>query len=135
VKGDPVSADDYILVVEDDDDLRETLADLLLEEGYASCTASNGEEALAFLKEAPPPCLLVVDQLMPIMNGDQLLEALRTVPGLAAVPTCVLTADPRRAPDDVDAVIKKPIDVTDLLDVIHRHCRHRAGGTTSAPPL
>jgi CheY-like chemotaxis protein len=128
-----MSSDEYILIVEDDDDLRETLVDLLYEEGYASCTASNGAEALAFLREAPPPRVLLVDQLMPVMDGDVLVRSLRSIPALAAVPICALAGDPRQAPGDVEAVIRKPIDVTLLLQVIHRYCRRRAGWTASAP--
>ena len=127
------SSDDYVLVVEDDDELRETLVEFLYEEGYASCSAANGEEALAFLKAAPAPCLVLLDQSMPGMTGEELLRLMRAAPALAEVPVCVVTGDLRRAPVDADAVIKKPIDVSDLLKVLDRHCRGRADGTSPAP--
>jgi CheY-like chemotaxis protein len=126
------SSDDYVLVVEDDDELRETLVDFLYEEGYASCSAPNGEEALAFLETAPRPCLVLLDQSMPGMTGEELLRVMRAAPDLAAVPVCVVTGDPRLAPDGAAAVIKKPIDVSNLLNVLNRHCRGRAGCTSPA---
>ena len=57
-----MSSDDYILLVEPDEDLRDTLVEFLYEEGYASCAASTGAEALSFLDAAPPPCLVLIDE-------------------------------------------------------------------------
>ena len=126
------SSEDYILVVEDDDDIREVLVEILYERGYASCTASNGEEALAFLRAAGPPCLILLDQMMPIMGGEELIGVLRGTPALADTPICVLTADVRFAPGDVDAVITKPIDEGALLKVVDHHCRRRVTWTSAA---
>jgi CheY-like chemotaxis protein len=132
------TSDDYILVVEDDRTVREVLVELLFHHGYASCTAANGEEALAFLRAAGPPCLILLDQKMPVMGGDELIEELGRMPSLARVPICVLTADERYEPERVDAVLTKPIDETALLGVIDRHCRtgltwSSRGPTSQAP--
>jgi CheY-like chemotaxis protein len=126
-----MSSSDYVLVVEDDEDLREMLVELLSEEGHSSCTASNGEEALAFLRTAEPPCLMLLDQKMPVMDGEELMKALRTIPSLARVPICVFAADKRFVPDGAAAVIVKPIDVVALLRVVDHHCREQV---TSANP-
>jgi CheY-like chemotaxis protein len=126
------SSEDYILVVEDDDDIREVLVEILYEQGYASCTASNGEEALAFLRAAGPPCLILLDQMMPVMGGEELIGVLRMTPALASVPICVLTADVRFATGDVDAVITKPIDEGALMKVVDHHCRRRVTWTSAA---
>ena len=127
------SSENYILVVEDDDDVREVLVESLYERGYATCTASNGEEALAFLQAAGPPCLILLDQRMPVMDGEELVSALRTTPALAAVPICLLTGDPQPAPDDVDAVLTKPIDEDALQRVLDRYCRRSLTRTSAAP--
>ncbi|HVU51795.1 MAG TPA: response regulator [Polyangia bacterium] len=127
------AAEDYVLVVEDDDGLRETLIDFLYEEGYASCSASSAQEAQAFLQAAPPPCLVILDQSLPDMSAEELVRIIRAMPAVAAVPVCVVTGDMRRAPADADAVIRKPIDVADLLRVVDTHCRGRTG-LASPPP-
>jgi DNA-binding response OmpR family regulator len=127
------TSDDYILIVEGDDDLRETLAELLYEEGYASCTASNGAEALEFLQVADPPSLVLADPPVPEPMGEDLVHALRTLPALASVPIFAMTTD-RAASLGADAVIKKPIDVAALLRVVDGHCGRRVTWTSATPP-
>ena len=127
------SSDDYILIVEADDDLRETLADVLYEEGYASCTASNGGEAVAFLEVADPPSVVLADPPVPAPEGTDLLRELRAQPSLAGVPIFALTTD-RAASLDAAAVIRKPIDVAALLRVIDRHCGRHITWTSATPP-
>jgi CheY-like chemotaxis protein len=128
------ASDDYVLVVEDDRNVRDVLVELLFHHGYASCTAANGDEALAFLRAAAPPCLILVDdqkaQKVPAMGGEELLEELGRMPALARVPICVLTADALYEAERVDAVLTKPIDEAALVGVIDRHCR--AGLTWSS---
>jgi two-component system aerobic respiration control sensor histidine kinase ArcB len=111
----------YILVVEDDEDLREVLVEVLGEHGYVVLAASNGREALALLEAEAPPCLVLLDQSMPVMSGEELRQTLATMPSLADVPVCVLTGDVRYAGNGVE-VIKKPIDEDAMLEVIRRHC-------------
>lgn len=129
-----MSADQYVLLVEEDDDLRETLADLLYEEGYASCAAAGDEEALAFLRAAPLPCFILLDQPGPDTNVDARVRRLRAVLGVPNVPICLLTSDVRAVTADVDAILKKPIDVTELLLLVHHHCRQRATHELGADP-
>jgi len=128
-----MSSDDYILLVEPDEDLRDTLVEFLYEEGYASCAASTGAEALSFVEAAPAPCLVLIDE-QALEGGDAgLVRALRELPTLAHTPMCALAHNDRLAPLEFDDVMKKPIDVRDLLRVIDRWCRKGSSAMTSAP--
>jgi CheY-like chemotaxis protein len=128
-----MSSDDYILIVEPDEDLRDTLVEFLYEEGYASCAASTGAEALSFLGAAPAPCLVLVDEHATEGRDAGLVTALRALPALAHIPICALAANERLAPLEFDDVMKKPIDVRDLLRVVDHWCRKGFSETTSAP--
>ena len=118
--------DGYILVVEDDRDIQETLVSLLGDFGYAVRTAANGQDALCVLASGPPPRLILLDQMMPVMNGEQLIEHLRISadPSSALLPICVLTAahDFRRE-RDVVAILRKPFDEGALMEIVDRYCR------------
>jgi CheY-like chemotaxis protein len=80
-----------VLIVEDDGDLRETLAELLRLNGYSVLTASNGREALCYLRSGEPPRVILLDLMMPIMDGWEFRNALATDPSLARVPIVVLS--------------------------------------------
>lgn len=111
-----------ILVVEDDPGIRQGIADFLAFEGYAVDVAVNGEEALAYLRDRRPS-LVVLDLVMPVMNGPQLLEHLRRE-GLARdVPVAVMTAAMPGASSlpPADAYLSKPFDLEELLAVVGRH--------------
>jgi CheY-like chemotaxis protein len=126
------TSDDYVLLVEPDQDLRDTLVEFLYEEGYASCAASTGAEALSFLEAAPTPCLVLLDESA---NGDgaALLTALRALPGLALVPVCALSNGDHAPRLEVDGVMRKPIDVRELLKVLEHWGRKGVRSTTAAP--
>ena len=118
-------ADGYILLVEDDRDIQETLTGLLDDFGYSVRTASNGQEALCVLATAPPPRLILLDQMMPVMNGEQLIDHLRLSadPALSLLPICVLTASHEfHRERDVVAVLRKPFDETVLMEIVERYC-------------
>jgi CheY-like chemotaxis protein len=120
-------AQGYILLVEDDRDIQETLVSLLADFGYTVRTASNGKEALAVLASEPPPRLILLDQMMPVMNGEQFIDHLSndpSLPSLALVPICVLTAaETFRREQDVVAVLRKPFDEAALMGIVERYCR------------
>ena len=80
-----------ILVVEDDPGIRQGIADFLGFEGYAVDVAVNGEEALSYLRQRRPS-LLVLDLVMPVMNGPQLLDRLRSERIAEGVPVAIMTA-------------------------------------------
>jgi CheY-like chemotaxis protein len=110
-----------VLIVDDDDDIRDTLKELCEDEGYTVATAANGAEALAVLARPVAPCVVVLDLIMPVMTGNEVFATMQRDPRLANVPVIVSTSDPSRAPGGVP-VMKKPIDVERLLDTIRRHC-------------
>jgi CheY-like chemotaxis protein len=117
---------DCVLIVEDDTDLRETLADLLQAEGYRTAEAANGREALARLQQVGPPCLILLDLMMPVMNGWEFREQLRQDPALAATPVAILTgvrnsADQAAALDAV-GYFQKPLDFDALLATVATYC-------------
>jgi two-component system chemotaxis response regulator CheY len=109
-----------ILIVEDDKDIRETLQYALELEGYDVQTAANGSDALHFLKKNHSPQLILLDLMMPIMNGWEFLEAIKTESKLSCIPVIVITAAGEAAARTVDvkAFIKKPIELESLLDTV-----------------
>jgi CheY-like chemotaxis protein len=112
-----------IFVIDDDPGVSDALAAVLSDEGYDVMTAENGADALARLREAPAPALIVLDLMMPVMDGYQFrAEQLRT-PAIADIPVVVLTAGaaPRASELCVNDILKKPIDLDSLLGVIGRY--------------
>jgi CheY-like chemotaxis protein len=108
-----------LFLIEDEPDIRESLAELLEGEGYEVRTAANGREALKALENLPVPGLIVLDLLMPVMNGDEFLQEQRKNPRLANVPVVVLSADNQRRPvAGVKFQVKKPVELDELLDVL-----------------
>lgn len=108
-----------VFVVEDDTDTRECLGDLLREEGYSVYTAANGLEALDMLARIPRPGLILLDLMMPVMNGWDFLDAIRKDRGAPEVPVVIVSACD--APPGVQ-VLRKPVSLDELLRVIERHC-------------
>ncbi len=115
-----------ILIVEDDDEIRELLSEMLTDKGYAVLTASDGEGALEVLRGSPAPCLIVLDLMMPKMDGWTLRTNLLADPALAAIPVVVLSgaADLRGGATGLQAakVLTKPVKWHTFLDVVREHC-------------
>ena len=113
-----------VLVVEDDRDCLDAVCELLRFEGYRTVAATSGREALDYLRGPERPELLL-DLMMPVMSGWQLLASLRQTAGLAAVPVVLLSADadlkPRARELGVAGYVRKPVDVETLLNVVRRH--------------
>jgi CheY-like chemotaxis protein len=112
---------DFILIVEDDQDVREALSTLLQESGYPIQTAGNGKEALAVMQERLP-CLVLLDLMMPVMSGWALTKAMRADERLRQVPICIVSAVTAQAPAEVQHVLRKPIQVGKLLDTVASYC-------------
>jgi CheY-like chemotaxis protein len=115
-----------VLVIEDDASLRQTIQEVLEIEGYRVVTAADGEEALAQLDRAAPSVILL-DLMMPRMNGYQFAEALASRPRYATTPIVLLTAD-GRAPEkasDVNATgwLNKPFSIDDLVRAVDEALR------------
>ncbi|MBU6429525.1 MAG: response regulator [Cyanobacteria bacterium REEB65] len=113
-----------ILLVDDEQDLLAILELVVEQEGFRAKRAVNGAEALAWLHEGGAPSAIVLDLMMPELNGFQLLRFLKTHPQLSAIPVVVLSAlthplDRFRAEDcGADAHIAKPFAVDDVLAVL-----------------
>jgi CheY-like chemotaxis protein len=117
----------YVLVVEDNQDVRETLIELLESYGYAAIGAEHGREALEKLDQlGTRPCLIVLDLMMPVMDGRAFrLEQLKK-PEVSSVPVVVISAydeSPERLRDmQALAYLRKPINLTELMRVVGQHC-------------
>ena len=111
-----------ILVVEDDPECLEAVVDTLGWDGYTADTAANGSEALQRLGANPPPDLILLDLMMPVMDGWQFLVELRSRPELAQIPVALLSAEAdlsgRAATLDVAGHITKPVELDELLSVV-----------------
>ena len=112
--------DRCVLVVDDDPDIRDVVALVLEDEGFSVETAGDGAEALAKARERPPSGILL-DMMMPVMDGAAFLRAWRTEATGPRVPVVVMSAN-QKATDalSLGAVdfIPKPFDVDDLLRVV-----------------
>jgi CheY-like chemotaxis protein len=115
------TTDGGVLIVDDDDLIRATLRELVEMAGCSALEAANGKEALKVMSEHRP-CLVIVDLLMPVMNGNELLQAMRADRKLAGVPFVVSTSAPDRAPPDVP-IIRKPVDIDLVVEWMRRTCR------------
>lgn len=110
-----------VLVVDDEEGVRETLCDLVQLTGCKAVAASNGAEALTLLRTWRP-CLIILDLLMPVMSGQEMLAAMQDRPELASLPVVISTSAPSRAPKGIP-VVAKPIDVQVMWDWIRRTCQ------------
>lgn len=113
-----------ILVVEDEEESRQALMQILELEGFSTVGASNGAEAMDYLRTSSRPCLIVLDLNMPVMNGRQLRAELRQVEELAIIPVVVVSAQESFAAGDLGAVgaFRKPLDVDALVKVVVDNC-------------
>jgi len=114
------------LIVEDDEDLREMMAQLLTLEGFDAATVANGREALDYLRHnSTVPDVILLDLMMPVMDGWEFRRRQKADPALAPVPVIVLSAlDQARAANlDATAFLKKPLDFDRLLTLVRSHCR------------
>ena len=113
-----------ILVVDDDSLVRESISLFLDAKGYSVLEAENGQEALEVLKTAPRfPCLVMLDLLMPILDGQQFLTQRGQDPVLRDIPVIVVSGnDKSDLPlEGVAAYLKKPINPDHLIEIIDRH--------------
>jgi CheY-like chemotaxis protein len=113
-----------VLVVDDDPDIRDSLREVLEDEGYQVSCVGNGREALDHLKAASPqPCVILLDLMMPVMDGWQFRKEQKQDPAIANIPLVVITATGKR-PVLVDAaeLVMKPLDLNRLFEAIGRYC-------------
>jgi CheY-like chemotaxis protein len=113
-----------ILVVEDDWVIRDTLQELLANEGYRVVTAANGREGLDALRDVGTVSAVLLDLQMPVMNGEKFLDelAVEADPALRDVPVLVLTARREGLDRPVAGLLRKPVDVDVLLGRLRELC-------------
>lgn len=117
-----------ILVVEDHDDSREMLEEFLAQEGYAVESAVNGLKALERLLCAPRPDVVLLDLMMPVMTGWDLMARVEQEPSLQGLPVVVVSGagNTRPTPRGIFASIPKPLDLTLLMETLERVRRQRS---------
>jgi CheY-like chemotaxis protein len=114
-----------ILVVDDDYDVCHLMAEILEERGYLPTMASNGAEALALLQKGHRPRLILLDLMMPVMDGEVFCRTIRADPEFKDVPVVIISADVA-APEKTEscgatALLKKPIQLETLLEIAERY--------------
>ena len=125
-----------VLIVEDDEDIRESLADFLADHGYRTAGAVNGPDALDQLGSAAAhPCAIILDLMMPVMDGRAFREAQLQTPSLARIPVILVTAHHETSQSWIDPTLAdrlpKPLDLTVLLERLRRIC----GGAARPPEV
>jgi CheY-like chemotaxis protein len=113
-----------VAIIEDDAEFRNMLRELLEEEHYRVVAVANGAEALATLRGATMPNVILLDVSMPVMDGFDFLRHRNDDPQLSAVPVVLVTnAKPHERPTvGVNDVVRKPIDIDEILFAIKRYC-------------
>lgn len=116
-----------ILVIDDDKDIRDTLAELLELEGFGVMQAQNGLEGYALLDSHEKPCMIVLDLMMPVMTGWEFLKEWKTDKWarLADIPLVVTSGAAGLTGLDHQyncVVLQKPVDIGRLLDLAQQHC-------------
>jgi CheY-like chemotaxis protein len=121
--------DSFVLIVDDDVDVRESLTEALQDHGYTAIGASNGREALERLHaSAALPCVILLDLMMPVMDGRQFRVLQLQDAQLERIPVLILSAQTNmvETAEDLKAMasLKKPIDLRALLGAIEQVCPH-----------
>jgi CheY-like chemotaxis protein len=125
-----------ILVADDDDDVRESLVEILNEEGYPAYGARHGREALDKLRSGRPlPCVILLDMRMPVMDGREFRAEQLLDPRLREVPVVVITADAHAVETGAalaaTEAMRKPVSLGALLEVAERFCGKAERGNPS----
>jgi CheY-like chemotaxis protein len=114
-----VSSEAQILIVEDDDDLRVVVGELLRDLGYKVATATNGSDALAYLRTNRPPGLIVLDVMMPVMDGVEFCRRRLRDPSLRSIPIFLFTARGQSIANvSAVRVLRKPLVVEEFIDAV-----------------
>ncbi|MBV8761212.1 MAG: response regulator [Deltaproteobacteria bacterium] len=115
-----------VLVVEDDPDIRATLCEALEDNGYSAVAASNGVEALEYLRGGNvTPCLILLDLMMPVMDGQAFRQEQRNDATLASIPVVVVSAYrdlDKYAEQLATECLPKPVRLDTLLQTARKHC-------------
>jgi CheY-like chemotaxis protein len=110
-----------VLLVEDDDALRDEVAELLARDGYHVVAARDGRQALGWLDQLRPD-LILLDLMLPLVSGWEVLANVRADPTLASVPVVVMTAYADQTPLEVTEVLRKPMGIDQVRQAVRRFC-------------
>jgi two-component system chemotaxis response regulator CheY len=115
----------YVLIVEDDSSIREALRETLEDAGYRTAAVEHGQAALEYLAKAALPCLILLDLMMPVMDGATFRSAMLRDERLAAIPVVVITAGGAQLAAQVPAngFLLKPLRVSQVISIVERHCQ------------
>jgi CheY-like chemotaxis protein len=118
------NGESLILVVEDDEATLEALADLLSISGYEVARANNGARALDYMRNHPPPALVIHDLVMPVMDGWRLQKEMKKDSAMAQLPIVVMSAlsDPEGI--EAAAILLKPFNITQFLEIVGKLTGH-----------
>jgi CheY-like chemotaxis protein len=109
-----------VVVVDDDESIREAMLDLLALEGYTVLSARDGAEALQVLAAAPRPCVAVVDLVMPKVDGWRLVETIASEAGLRGIGVVCCTAGRSDAPPGCSSLLRKPFAPESLVVAVEQ---------------
>ncbi len=123
-----------VLEVEDDPDIREMVSELLLSEGYKVVSAEHGQDALEKMEGGFRPDVILLDLMMPVLNGFDVLRVMHRTPRWSSIPVVIVSAN--QGHDLVDlgtaAIIRKPFDLNVLLNTLRRLLSRAAARIPSA---
>lgn len=125
-----------VLVVDDDRDIRDSLIETLEDHGYHASGASNGVEALAMLRTIPRPSLILLDLMMPVMDGRGFREEQLKNPAWADIPVVVISAYGNveaQAQELALSFVRKPVATRPLIDLVRRYCAGESGAPGAGP--
>lgn len=125
-----------VLIIDDDYDVRSGIAEVLADEGYALATAAHGEEALRLLRDGLRPSLILLDLMMPVMDGEAFCRLWHEDDELRRIPVVVLSADASATEKTrrcgATGVLKKPVQLDQLLTVVARYASASASANGPA---
>lgn len=116
-----------VLIIDDDPITREGLRSILEKEGYPVAVAGDGADALSYLNGNPIPCLILLDMMMPTVDGWKFLSTVQQNPIWTDIPVIISTAMGVASPEwaaslGAVALLKKPFDAAELLQPVRRYC-------------
>ncbi|MEO8796310.1 MAG: response regulator [Polyangiaceae bacterium] len=111
-----------LLIVDDEEDLREMLRDALERRGFDVVTAANGKEGLEAIARIDHLGIVLLDLIMPEMNGWEFFDALRARSGYEGVPVIVTTSAASRAPKGATRVMQKPLSLDHVVATVNELC-------------
>jgi CheY-like chemotaxis protein len=115
-----------ILYVEDEIDTRDAVSFALEDQGYSVFGAANGQTALDYLRSSPPPCLILLDLMVPVLDGWQFMAVRAREPALMSIPVIIVSAhmsiQRQTTPLKAAGYLTKPIDMDVLLETVRRYC-------------